>query len=117
MYSKTKHPDKEGFMRRALFFFMLLTFALSQSLAWSESTLRCKNDIVSLGDTQYEVLSKCGDPVHKATVGEQKQRRPGGADYMPVEEWTYNFGPTSFIYVLQFTGGKLTDIITKERGH
>jgi Protein of unknown function (DUF2845) len=31
--------------------------------------------------------------------------------------WTYNFGPTRFVYYLTFQEGKLIDITTGDYGH
>jgi hypothetical protein len=76
---------------------------------------------VFLGDSDDEVLRKCGDPT---SVRKEGPRFLGyfsndpawsgyeGADrpWVYVEEWTYNFGRTRFIYYLRFRDGTLSSI-------
>ncbi len=50
--------------------------------------IRCGTDLVRIGDTEYEVLKKCGEPVHKSG-----------------NRWTYDFGTGSFLRVVVFERG------------
>jgi len=79
------------------------------------STLRCKGGLITLGANKLEIESKCGQPASKATVD---RRVPGTvrAEYVQIEEWTYNFGPTDFIHVLEIDGASLTAIRRGGRG-
>ncbi len=81
----------------------------------SLSDLRCKSGLVMIGESKLEVVSKCGEPASKDTVD---RRVPGsvGPQYVKIEEWTYNFGPTDFIHVLEFQGATLKAIRRGDRG-
>ena len=82
--------------------------------------LRCGNNIVDVGDSKIEVLSKCGEPALKEEVGEDFTRefdsRESRKAKRYVEKWTYNFGSTRFIYVLTIRDGKVIDISTEDKG-
>ena len=96
-----------------------------------DRTLRCQGRIVSIGDTQSEVLEKCGKPDEVT----QREESPNSYisqifDYeqeryiapklikgpIRVELWTYDFGPTRFIRYLRFENGKLIKIETGDKG-
>ncbi|HEY5974410.1 MAG TPA: DUF2845 domain-containing protein [Geobacteraceae bacterium] len=34
-----------------------------------------------------------------------------------VEEWTYNFGPNEFMYLVRFVNGRVTKIQSRDRGY
>ncbi len=68
----------------------------------------CGSRIVSVGDTKAEVRAKCGEPT-------SKEERPVGI-FATVEEWTYNLGPTEFVRILRFEGGRLAEIETGRYG-
>ncbi len=89
--------------------------------------LRCGSNIVDIGDTKLDVLRKCGEPTFQEQweeedlithdteidrLGEHRIRKV----IVPVDEWTYNFGPTRFVYILTFKKGRLVDIQTGEKG-
>jgi hypothetical protein len=77
--------------------------------------LRCGGRIVSIGDTTSQVIYKCGEPDHIESREEVRIKRDFYYSYDPhesykgyrepffvkeyvkIEEWTYNFGPTTFI--------------------
>jgi len=79
--------------------------------------LRCAGRLVRIGDLKVDVLAKCGPPLYEQFVGERKIRTPWGYDKKILEEWIYNFGPTDFIHILRFEGGRLTEILRGERGY
>nr|WP_281246574.1 DUF2845 domain-containing protein [Desulfacinum infernum] len=74
-------------------------------------------DMVRIGDLKVDVLAKCGPPLYEQYVGERKIRTPWGYDKKILEDWIYNFGPTDFIHILRFEGGRLTEILRGERGY
>ena len=78
--------------------------SLAQSLDDVQS-FRCDGETIAVGDRQYAVRQACGDP-EKITVS-------GGGT---VEEWVYNFGPTTFIYYATFVHGRLERIQAGEHG-
>lgn len=109
-----------------------LALILSVAIASSGWAMRCHGRIVSPGDTTYEVLAKCGPPTHIETHEEsrlqistghlyiydplEKYSRPWVVEQVIIEEWTYNFGPHSFLYHLRFENGILDDISTGPYG-
>ena len=82
-------------------------------------TLRCGGELVSVGDVKFEVLSKCGEPASKETHERTREveifdpnnrlwRRVRST--VTVDQWTYNFGPGGFLYLVTFENGKVMDI-------
>ena len=94
------------------------------------SAFRCGTRIVNIGDTKWEVLNKCGPPQWQEAWEEKRidrvyrapdldfhrsreSRYPlGVVTYVPVEEWTYNLGPSQFMRILRFEGNRLIRIET-----
>ena len=107
---------------------MLIAVALSLgALAARADNVRCGSRLANTGDTREAVRHKCGDP---AEVSRQTLlRRPTyfyrGRFYysgdelveVPVEVWTYNFGPNKFMRRLRFVDGLLEDIETLGYGY
>ena len=54
------------------------------------ATMRCGALLVGVGDTEYEVLQKCGPPTYKQG-----------------DEWIYDRGPGSFLKIVVFGLGKV----------
>jgi|SRR5512134_430668 hypothetical protein len=107
---------KKKAVRTLLLFLTGCTFLLpSISLA-----MRCGNNLVDVGDTKIEVLSKCGEPTLKEDIGEdttiENDSRDRRKEWRYVEQWTYNFGSTRFIYVITIKNGKVIDISTQDKG-
>jgi hypothetical protein len=96
------------------------------------NSLRCDNQLVREGDSQYEVKSLCGPPhdVQQRTEARRVQRavqRPCASgtcvvvvdDYVEVvvDEWVYDFGPRRFLQYLTFEGGHLVAVRSGDYGH
>ena len=99
------------------------------------STLICGNYVISMGARQSDVARKCGEPTYVQSWDEERikldyyQNIPAQTpeelserpfllrEYVPVEEWTYNFGPTRFIYYLRFENGRLRRITSGDYGY
>ena len=90
--------------------------------------LRCGDNLVDVGDRKIDVLAKCGEPVVTDEWYEEEtsRRSPEAGRFgeverrsvmVHVEEWTYNFGPTRFIYFLKFKNGQLVEIRTGDHGY
>ena len=78
---------------------------------------RCPGgSLISIYDRIPEVRRKCGDPT---AVGRRQELRGWGYTFesIEVEEWTYNWGPTSFMIYLTFEKGRLTRIESGEYGY
>ncbi|WP_028630022.1 DUF2845 domain-containing protein [Metapseudomonas resinovorans] len=73
-------------------------------------TMRCGSKLISIGDRTFEVLQKCGEPVHRDLVGYtlgSYDRRE-----FSVEEWVY--GPKNgMLSILTFEGNRLVRIETR----
>ena len=79
----------------------------------------------NLGDTPYEILSRCGEPASRER--KQVERTSATADAagviygdsatVNVETWTYNFGPRAFLRRLKFVDGKLVKVSTADYGY
>ena len=92
--------------------FFLLTANPGMALRWGRN-------LVSVGDTKYEVLKRCGEPVFKEFLGVKeskkfirKARSVSGSD-LKVEVWIYDaksLGSTSWDYHLIFEGMELVEI-------
>ena len=112
-------------------FLSILFFVASHVLA---ADLICGSNIISLGDRQYDVRRKCGNPTHVESWEELRVKRDLGVHFFPpgeeppgaplfvkvlvtVEEWEYNLGPGKFIRYLTFENGRLTKITTGDYGY
>jgi hypothetical protein len=88
-------------------------------------TFKCRDDLVSVGDSRATVLLKCGEPVARDTVCRPLPApsprpasgvRPG--QIVPcenVDEWTYNAASGQFMTTLRFAEGRLVAIEYGER--
>jgi hypothetical protein len=100
--------------------------------AQAEDTMRCGSRIVSTGDGKDKVRSLCGEPTDVAFVGVIGRRAipgyPQSDSYdqwyygpawveMPVEIWTYHFGPNKLLRKLRFIGDELVEIRTDGHGY
>jgi len=96
--------------------------------AHAEDSMRCGSRLVSVGDGKDKVRTLCGEPtsVSFAGVVERPGHYDGPYDYwyfppswveLPVEIWTYNFGPTRLLRKLRFVGDELEQITTDGRGY
>ncbi|MFC0711285.1 DUF2845 domain-containing protein [Azorhizophilus paspali] len=74
------------------------------------ATLRCDNRLISTGDSTYEVLAKCGEPVSREPLGCREWHDDWGTYHEPTREgWVY--GPRNGMhYFLRFEGNRLVDI-------
>ncbi|MBS1213696.1 MAG: hypothetical protein H6R26_2313 [Proteobacteria bacterium] len=88
----------------------LLLIATSEAIAG----VRCGRSLIVEGDYKLDVYRRCGEPYFKESRVEYRAirlRNPGLEQerWVPVnvEEWTYNFGPNSFMEVLIFENGRV----------
>jgi len=92
--------------------------AMLLSLPVHAESLRCKGDIVEVGDAKVDVYRKCGEPVFKDSYCERIPFRIKQADgsYNIVEQchnvdvWTYNPGKGQFWTNLYFSEGRLREM-------
>ncbi len=83
--------------------------------------LTCNRQVVSEGQTAWQVMAMCGEPTHVEekvqTVfiqlyDEQFRRYILSPLYVRKTQWTYNFGPSRLVYLLTFEEGTLRQIQT-----
>lgn len=98
-----------------------LTLAMAASPALA---MTCQNRIVRQGDNGSRVVSLCGEPtqiVRRTVVRSRSVHRqlPNGTVVsdtvsfdVPVEEWTYDFGPQRFVRVVVIENGQVVQIRT-----
>lgn len=112
----------EGILKALILPAIILLF-LSQSALG----LRCGSSLVEIGDRKYEVLKLCGQPLFIEKWTDQTvlfsvgKKESGDVNISHIstahiEEWTYNFGSTSFIRFLRFVDGKLRKIELGPKG-
>jgi uncharacterized protein DUF2845 len=88
----------------------------------------CGQRLVHEGDSRYDVRNKCGEPADIETHSIYRQpvvwyygrpvlAAPGSSVEVPVEIWTYNFGPNKLMRRLRFVDGYLEDIETLGYGY
>jgi len=78
-----------------------------------------------LGDSAYEVLSRCGEPASREFKQVERQISAAGVEgivhgpaaVIDIETWTYNFGARTFQRRLKFVDGWLVDIATGTYGY
>ena len=94
-----------------------ITAFLSAGTVNAES-LRCKGDIVDIGETKAEVLVKCGKPELMDSFCEKSAKRIKQSDGSltlvesceNVDIWTYNPGKGQFWTNLYFAEGELREM-------
>lgn len=111
---------------------VLVTLLLCQpwQAAVADDTLRCGSKLIHTGDGKDKVRTLCGEPTDIAFVGTIKRRTiPDSRSYddqyyygpawaeLPVEVWTYNFGPNKLLRKLRFVGNELVSINTDGHGY
>jgi hypothetical protein len=107
---------------------LLLIPALLLMARVEADSMRCGNQLVRHGDSRSEVRAKCGEPVDVET--RTILRRPyynyngrvlhfddNSFVEIPVEVWTYNFGPYKLMRRVQFVDGRIDEIETLGYGY
>jgi hypothetical protein len=77
------------------------------------------------GKLELEIVARCGEPA--VTDGWEEETRvmerldgrtiSGAASIVPVEVWTYDFGPRQLVRFVRFEGGKVTTVETGSDGY
>jgi hypothetical protein len=77
----------------------------------------CDGGVVAEGDSQIEVLKRCGLPSFQT---EPDRVYTGGVGYIrqtTIVQWIYNPGPRRFIRTITFVGGRVSDIEEGDYGY
>jgi hypothetical protein len=98
---------------------------LLAALPAAADSMRCGSKLVSDGDSIEKVLYLCGEPASKERywitrqprfyVGSNEYAFPG-EENVPVDLWTYDFGPNKLMQRLRFVAGELKSIETLQYG-
>lgn len=106
---------------------LLIIVAALMAAPASADAMRCGNRVVREGDTRSAVRELCGEPADTQTT--YILRRPsywvGGRQYyfgdsmveVPVETWTYNFGPYKLMRRVRIVDGLVESIETLGHGY
>ena len=105
---------------RAALFALLVLPAVA-----SADAMRCGSKLISDGDPIEKVLEYCGQPTQtqrnwivrqpRFEYGGQEIPFPG-IDEVPVDTWTYDFGPNKLMRRIRFVAGKVDSIETLDYG-
>jgi hypothetical protein len=102
----------------------LLTLLLLPA-AVSADAMRCGSRLISDGDPIEKVLEYCGEPTEtqRTWIVRQPRFEVGGQEYpfkgeeeVPVDTWTYDFGPNQLMRRIRFVAGKVDSIETLDYG-
>lgn len=104
--------------------FLLGGAALTPAAA---DTLRCGSRLVRSGDSRVILLELCGSPAdveNRSIVRRPQYRHHGRILYfgdarveVPVEVWTYNFGPNKLMRRIKLVDGVVEEIETLGYGY
>lgn len=104
-----------------LILLLLLVVDVCFAQGANQRFFRYNGEVVELGDSKYEVLSRIGEPDGKMRRDRRELRK---VDQVSVESvaiqqdhWLYNFGPRRFYYTLIFENNRLNCIKTGEYGY
>ena len=82
--------------------------------------------MLSIGDKKIAVLMKCGEPTLKeprlekefeSTLDKNKGILIERTFLVNEDEWTYNFGPNTFMYFIKFKNNEVIDIEQGDYGY
>jgi hypothetical protein len=103
---------------------LCLSLQLLPGVANADS-MRCGSRLISEGDRIEYVLAHCGEPARKerSWIVRQPRFERGGREYsfpgtdeVPVDTWTYDFGPSRLMQRVRMVDGKVERIDTLEHG-
>jgi hypothetical protein len=91
----------------------------------SADAMRCGSRVINEGDSIEKVQQYCGEPVERSRTYIERQPRfeRGGQEYsfpgteeVPVDLWTYDFGPSQLMRRVRMIAGKVDSIETLGHG-
>ena len=129
MRSPLTQPTLSGTSRKTL---QLLATALALCMvlpAQASQSLRCNGSLVGKGDSPVTLLQKCGDPIYRQgvcvsmlqlgwVVTPYRQGSPAAVlanQCVPMEEWTYDRGPGTFLGVVPIYNGTIESVRDGDR--
>lgn len=108
--------------------FVALIFAGTSSIVSAQS-LSCNGTLVSKGDSPVSLLQKCGEPIYRQQICLSMLQlgwvvtpfQPGSpnailaSQCVPMEEWTYDRGPGTFMGVVRIYNGSIESVRDGDR--
>lgn len=108
--------------------FVALIFAGTPSIVSAQS-LSCNGTLVSKGDSPVSLLQKCGEPIYRQQICLSMLQlgwvvtpfQPGSpyailaSQCVPMEEWTYDRGPGTFMGVVRIYNGSIESVRDGDR--
>ena len=91
----------------------------------SADSVRCGSKLITEGDPIEKVREYCGEPTETQRTWMTRQPRFEyggqeipfeGSEDVPVDLWTYDFGPNKLARRIRFIAGKVDSIETREHG-
>ena len=92
----------------------------------SADSVRCGSKVITEGDPIEKVRQYCGEPTETERTWMTRQPRFEyggqeipfeGTEDVPVDLWTYDFGPNKLVRRIRFIAGKVDSIETREHGN
>ena len=105
--------------------FVVVVSGLLLASGTSADSVRCGSKVISEGDPMERVRQYCGEPTEtKRTWMTRKPRFEyggqeipfEGSEDVPVDLWTYDFGPHKLVRHIRFVASKVDSIETREHG-
>ena len=99
-----------------------LTSIDTDGYGFDEGAGSCRPGEIVHGMSQFMLLSQCGEPAARERRIELRNcpRRNGYRTYpvtVRVDEWLYNFGPSSFVRIVTLVNGRVDEVETGDRGY
>jgi uncharacterized protein DUF2845 len=112
---------------RALVSATLSALLLTLAVPAAADGLRCGSKLMTTGDPRSKVRQFCGEPTDIQTrsilrrptfnLGGRTLSYGDGYVEIPVEIWTYNFGPYKLMREIRFVDGRIDNIETLGYGY
>jgi len=101
-------------MKRAIVLMcaLLIASVFAADRCRADTSLRCGNQLIEIGDTMYKVRSACGEPLSAQRIGERTTYRILSDQQLKIKdslylfEWLYR--KNAVTYVLIFEGSRLS---------
>ncbi len=106
---------------------------LAPAYTRADDGFRCATGrLVSVGDAMRDVRARCGAPdaattrIERRKVKHRYSRWVGNIEEsvveeteveVPIDEWTYDLGPSAFVRYVSFENGRVIDVATGDYGH
>jgi len=121
------HPRFQRLKRIYIVLLALFLAAAPLHSSFASEGMRCGSKLIDDGDTIEEVRAKCGEPssvshrtiLRRPVFYRHGQRYSYGTEMVevPVEYWTYNFGPNKLMRRIRFVDGLVEEIETLDYGY